>query len=367
MLNLSNRKSVHTLLILSIYLMLFGCEEETAPPIERIRAIKAITVTERAFGINRNFPGLVEAGDKASLSFEVSGNVNELRVKVGDPVKKGEVIATLDRRPFDLNVQAVEAEVKRVQVDLDNKKKNFQRLETISKLDAGAVSQKQLDQATAAYASAYNTLSYSKTQLNLSTRDLEKTNLSAPFDAVIAARHVEPFQEIKRGEPIYDIFMEGAMEVVIDIPETVIGNIYLGLPAQIRFPKSPDRVYEGIVSEVSSTAGSASTFQVKVAVKDTGGKIRPGMSAEVNLVLSSSVEETGFLVPFHAFAPGDKETASNIFVFDPKTSTVKKTQVEAQDSVDNNIVVTKGVKPGDIVAIAGVSYLRDGQKVKLME
>jgi len=46
---------------------------------------------------------------------------------------------------------------------------------------------------------------------------------------------------------------------------------------------------------------------------------------------------------------------------------VKKTQVEAQDSVDNNIVVTKGVKPGDIVAIAGVSYLRDGQKVKLME
>jgi multidrug efflux pump subunit AcrA (membrane-fusion protein) len=252
------------------------------------------------------------------------------------------------------------------------------------------VSQKQLDQATAAYASAYNTLSYSKTQLNLSTRDLEKTNLSAPFDAVIAARHVEPFQEIKRGEPIYDIFMEGAMEVVIDIPETVIGNIYLGLPAQIRFPKSPDRVYEGIVSEVSSTAGSASTFQVKVAVKDTGGKIRPGMSAEVNLVLSSSVEETGFLVPFHAFAPGDKETASNIeetgflvpfhafapgdketasniFVFDPKTSTVKKTQVEAQDSVDNNIVVTKGVKPGDIVAIAGVSYLRDGQKVKLME
>jgi RND family efflux transporter MFP subunit len=338
--------------------MLFGCEEETALPIERIRAIKAITVTERAFGINRNFPGLVEAGDKSSLSFEVSGNVKELLVKVGDPVKKGEVIATLDRRPFELNVQAVEAEVRRVQIDLDNKKKNFQRLEAISKVDAGAVSQKQLDQATAAYESAYNTLSYSKTQLNLSTRDLEKTNLSAPFDAVIAARHVEPFQEVKRGKPIYDIFMEGAMEVVIDIPETVIGNIYLGLPAQIRF---------AIVSEIGSTAGSASTFPVKVAVKDTGGKIRPGMSAEVNLVLSVSDEETGFLIPFNAFAPGDKETASSIFVFDPKTSTVKKTQIETQDSVDNNIVVTKGVKPGDIVAIAGVSYLRDGQKVKLME
>jgi len=155
MLNLSNRKSVHTLLMLSMFFVLFGCEEEVAPAIERIRAIKAITVTERAFGINRSFPGLVEAVDKSSLSFEVSGNVRALRVQVGDPVKIGEVIGTLARRPFELNVQAAEAEVKRVQVDLNNKKKNFQRFEAISKVDAGAVSQKSLDQATAAYESAY--------------------------------------------------------------------------------------------------------------------------------------------------------------------------------------------------------------------
>jgi multidrug efflux system membrane fusion protein len=367
MLNQSNRKFANTLLSLSMFFVLFACKEEAPPAIERIRAIKAITVTERASGINRNFPGSVEAVDKSSLSFEVSGNVKELRVRVGDTVKRGQVIATLDRRPFELNVQAAEAGVKRVQVDLNNKKKNLQRLEGISKVDVGAVSQRSLDQAGAAYESTQNTLSYSKTQLNLALRDLDNTNLSAPFDALIAERHVEPFQEVARGQPIYDIFIKGAMEVVIDISETIIENIYLGLSAQIKFPKSPDRVYEGIVSEISSTAGTASTFPVKVAIKDTGGKIRPGMSAEVNLVLSSSDEETGFLIPFHSFAPGDKETAASIFIFDPKTSTVRKTQVETRASVDNNIVVTKGVKPGDIVAIAGVSYLRDGQKVRLME
>lgn len=361
------KRATGTWLILSMFLVLFACKEEAPPPVERIRAIKAITVTERASGINRNFPGSVEAVDKSSLSFEVSGNVKELRVKVGDSVTKGQVIATLDRRPFELNVQAAEAEVKRVQVDLNNKKKNLDRFEEIRKKDAGAISQRSLDQARAAYESAYNTLSYSKTQLNLALRDLEKTNLSAPFDALVAERHVEPFQEVKRGQPIYDIFMEGAMEVVIDVSETIIENIYLGLPAQIRFPKSPDDVYEGIISEISSVAGTANTFPVKVVIKDTGGKIRPGLSAEVNLVLSSSNEETGFLIPFHAFAPGNTETTSSIFVFDPNTATVKKTQVETQASVDNNIVVTKGVKPGDIVAIAGVSYLRDGQKVKLME
>ena len=234
-------------------------------------------------------------------------------------------------------------------------------------MDAGAVSQRSLDQAEASYESAYNSLSYAKTQLNLTLRDLEKTNLSVPFDAVIAERHVEPFQEVKRGQPVYDIYMEGAMEVVIDVSETIIESIYRGLPAQIRFPKSPDNVYAGIVSEISSIAGTASTFPVKVVIKDTGGKIRPGMSAEVNLELSSGDEETGFLIPFHAFAPGDEKTTSSIFVFDPETSTVRKTQVETRVSVDNNIVVTKGVNPGDAVAIAGISYLRDGQKVKLMQ
>jgi len=91
------------------------------------------------------------------------------------------------------------------------------------------------------------------------------------------------------------------------------------------------------------------------------------MSADVSLVLNSSDEEAGFLIPYHAVVPGDKKTTSSIFIFDPKTSTVKKAQIKSSVSKGNNIVVTKGIKPGVIVAIAGVSYLKDGQKVKLME
>ena len=157
------------------------------------------------------------------------------------------------------------------------------------------------------------------------------------------------------------------MQVVIDVPEKIIENINRGLSAQIIFPKSPDRVYMGFVSEVSSTASSASTFPVKVVIKDADAKIRPGVSADVSIVLNSDDGETGFLIPYHASVPGDKDTTSSIFVFDPETSTVKKTHLETRTSVDNNIVVTRGIKPDDIVAIAGVSYLSDGQKVKLME
>jgi RND family efflux transporter MFP subunit len=367
MLNLSNKKIANTLLLLSMYLVLFGCKEDAPPPIERIRTIKTITVTERAAVINRNFPGTVEAVDKSILSFEVSGNVKELHVEVGDQVENGQKIASLDRHPFELNVQAAKAEVKHAQVDLKHQKKNLERFQMVRKKDPGAISLRHLDQAEAGYGRAQNTLSYAKTKLDLTIRELEKTKLSAPFNAIIAARHVEPFQEVNRGEPIYDIFVEGAMKVVIEVPERIIENINRGLPAQIRFPKSPDRVYEGIVSEISSTASTASTFPVKVAIQDPDAKIRPGMSADVSLVLYSSEEETGFLIPYHALVPGNNKSMSSIFVFDSETSTVRKTQVKTSVSVGNKIVVTTGIKPGDIVAVAGVSYLRDGQKAKLME
>jgi multidrug efflux pump subunit AcrA (membrane-fusion protein) len=112
------------------------------------------------------------------------------------------------------------------------------------------------------------------------------------------------------------------------------------------------------VSEVSSAAGTASTFPVKVAIKDAGGQIRPGMSAEVGLLLSREDEESGYLIPVSALAPGDEK----------ESSTVKKTPVRSPAGIqDNYVAVKEGVKPGDIIAVAGVSFLEDGQKVKLME
>jgi RND family efflux transporter MFP subunit len=196
--------AVSTTVFLSFTLI--ACKEDVPQPVERIRTIKAMIVTDRAFGLSRKFPGIVEAADRSSLSFEVSGNVKELRVDVGDKVTNGQIIAVLDSRPFQLKVQAAEAELGRAKAGLTNKKKHLDRLQGIAKLDPGAVSGRSLDQAEAAYESAQNTVSYSASQLNLAKRDLQKTKLLAPFDGVIAKRHVDPFKEVARGQPIYDIF-----------------------------------------------------------------------------------------------------------------------------------------------------------------
>jgi multidrug efflux system membrane fusion protein len=356
-----------TFVVISFIIVLSACKEQVPELVERIRAIKTVTVTERASGQLRKFSGVMEATDKSSLSFEVSGNVQKMLVKVGDKVKKGQVIAVLDKRPFQLNVEASEAALGRAKVQLADKKADMDRYERIRKLDPGAVSQASLDQSKAAYQSAQNQVSYATSQLNLARRDLEKTELRAPFDGVIGEKHVEAFQEVIRGKPIFNIFAEGAMEASIQIPETIIKKVYVGLRGEIRFPTEPDHVYKGAVSEVSSVAGAANAFPVKVALLNPRERVRPGMTAEVSFLFSGADEEVPYLIPISALAPGDDEARAYVFVFDPETSTVKKTPIQGGGVTDNDVVVTKGLKGGDIVAVAGVSFLRDGQKVKLME
>jgi RND family efflux transporter MFP subunit len=298
----------------------------------------------------------------------VFGNVHELRVDVGDTVNKGQLIATLDKQKFELSVESAQAGLGRAKAQLTEKRKDLDRLGRIKKLDPGAVSQAAIDQSEAAYKSAQENVSFTTSKLNLAKRDLRKTDLIAPFDGIISKRYVDVFREVKRGQPIFDIYIQGAMEAIIDIPETSIDDIYIGLRGEIQLPKDPDRIYHGSVSEISSAAGAASTFPVKVSILDAGGQIRPGMSAQVNLLLSQEDVESGYLIPISALAAGDEKSMAYVFVFDPETSTVKKTPVKTPAGlVDNNVAVKAGVRPGDIIAVAGVSFLEDGQKVKLME
>ena len=77
--------------------------------------------------------------------------------------------------------------------------------------DSGATTQKAVEQALAAYEGTQQNVNYNQAQLDLAKRDLEKTELQAPFDGVVSARHVEPFEEVSRGKPVFDVFVEGAM------------------------------------------------------------------------------------------------------------------------------------------------------------
>jgi len=358
---------MNALLGLSLLLALSACREAPPPPPERIRAIKTITVSEQAAGKIRQFSGVVEAADRSSISFEVAGNVREVRVDVGDRINKGQVLAVLDKRTYNLNVKAAEAEVGRAKVKLADKRNDLDRFQRINKQDPGAVSQAALDNSQAAVDGAINQVQFTKSQLKLAQRDLDKTVLRAPFDGVIATRNVEPFFEVARGQKLFDVFENTGMELAISIPEDAIDEIQMDQKGEIQFSVFADRTYNGKVTEISKVAGTANAFPIKLTIENPDQRIRPGMTARVTLLLSGDDEKAAYLVPLTAIAQRGDTTKGFVYIYDPQTSTVKKTQIESGSVRGNDVVIFGGVKNGDIVAVAGVSFFEDGQKVKLME
>jgi RND family efflux transporter MFP subunit len=358
---------VHTLLGLSFLLAISACREAPPPPPERIRAIKSITVSEQAAGKLRQFSGVVEAADSSSISFEVAGNVREVSVDVGDRIKKGQVLAVLDKRTYNLNVKAAEAELGRAKVQLADKRNDLDRFQRINKQDPGAVSQAALDQSQAAVDSALQNVQFTKSQLKLAKRDLDKTVLRAPFDGVIANRYIDAFNEVARGQKCFDTFELTGMEVAISIPEDAIDDIQMDQEGEIQFSVFADRTYHGKVTEISKVAGTANAFPIKLTIKDPDQRIRPGMTARVTLLLAGDDEKAAYLVPLSAIAQRGDTTKGFVYIYDSQTSTVKKTQIESGSVRGNDVVITGGIKKGDIIAVAGVSFLEDGQEVKLME
>lgn len=356
---------LETAVILLTALAIVACEEPPPPVAEKIRAIKTIVVSERGSGQTRRFPGIVEAVDTSSISFEVGGNTREVLVDVGARVKAGDVLATLDDTPFRLNLDAAEAEVSRAKANQAEKKTDFDRQDTLYKKDW--VSKAAWDQAKAAYDSTTSQVSYAQSKLNLARRDLEKTVLRAPFDGVIAARDADPFQEVARGQKIFDIYIEGALQVRLSVPETVIDQINVGLPATISFPNDKIRPQGARITEVGTVAAEANAFTIKAALTSPPPALRPGMTAEAAVLLGQETGEQTFLLPLAAIAPGEEPGHGYVFLFHEETSTVRKTAVRGAGGVrDDEVLISEGVAAGDTVAVAGVSFLHDGQRVKLL-
>ena len=352
--------------LLFAIVFLSGCKQEVAEPVERIRAVKTIVVADLATEQLRKFPGTIEPVDSSQLSFEVDGIVQTVSVDVGNRFNKGDVLAHLDNKPFQLGVESARAALSRASAQLEEKQSAYEREQRIQKEDAGATTQKAVDQARAAYESLVQGVTYSRAQLELAQQNLAYTELRAPYAGVVSARFVEPSEVAARGVHMLEIYAEVAMQVAVSIPEQMIGNVQVGMEGKVLLSNRPDDPYDAIVAEVGSSATSANAYPVTAIINNADERVRPGMTAELRLTFADAEIKTAYLVPVHAFLPGINNGENHVYLYDSQTSVVHKTTVQTKGIQGNSIVVTTGIAPGDVLVVAGVSFLRDGQKVKPM-
>ena len=157
------------------------------------------------------------------------------------------------------------------------------------------------------------------------------------------------------------------MEVDVSVPDTIVGRIAPGATARIDVGTIEGCGCEGRITEIGVASGAANAVQVKAVLSNPQAGLLPGMSAEVELPLSGGAEQVGFLIPLTAISPGDDQAAGYVFVFNPDQRVVQKTAVTpGQGVLENLVAISSGLDAGDIVASAGVSFLRDGQSVTLL-
>jgi multidrug efflux pump subunit AcrA (membrane-fusion protein) len=145
-----------------------------------------------------------------------------------------------------------------------------------------------------------------------------------------------------------------------------VARLILGMPATVTVPQIAEPL-PATISEIGSAAGPGNVFPVKAALTDPPAAIRAGMTAEVTLRLPLVETAPSFFVPLSAVAPGERSGEGFVFVYDPQSSTVRRTVVRATATLAGNTVAVTGLKAGDVIASAGVVFLVDGKKVKLMQ
>ena len=336
-------------------------QEKGKPAADVQRAVKLLLIRPARLEQQREFIGVIQPVHTWTMGFQVKGRISQVLLREGELVKKGQLLAYLDKTPFKLSVATAEANLRDAIANLGFKR---DRLEAQNKLKQRGFASQRVQQQAASEVSAAETLAESrKVALELAQRDLKNTDLFSPEAGVIAKRFVEPFVDVTGGQPVMRIDDQRNLQVVLQIPVPLLRYTKLGDKVTMR--ANGDN-YSGAISEIGSLIEAGDAFKIVVRIDAPGPLLRAGMTAYVNFRFSSgNKREDTFPIPLRAMVPGSARMEGFVFKYDRKSGTIQKVPVRISNISDNTIEIKGGLKNGDLVAVAGVAFLANGQKVSV--
>ena len=341
--------------------------------------------------------GKVEPITKVEIKSKASGIVKKLYVDAGDRVKRGQLLAELDKEEIEAHVaqakaqeeaseaslRATEADMERAKVDAEGVdvptlKRAYDRAQGMAK--EGVVSVSALDDAQRAYELALNKQNVAKAQLQVlrakigqaqaqvaqdraNLKQLEEqygyTTVESPIDGVVLSRDVEV------GDAVSSILVLGSSATLImtlgdisevyvkgKVDESDIGKVYLGQPARIKVESFKDKTFNGKVTKISPMGvekDNVTTFEVRVSINNPGGELKAAMTANAEIILEE--HKNVLQIPEGAILY-DKEKKASVEVPDPRGK-------EGKSKVSVNIGISNGAKTELL------SGLKEGDQVVL--
>ena len=341
--------------------------------------------------------GKVTPITKVEVKSKASGIVKKLLVDAGDKVKKGQLLAQLDKEEIEAqveqsraaaqaseaNVKSTEADFERAKVDAEGPevpllKRAYERAVGMAK--AGVVSTSALEDAQKNYELALNKQNVSKAQMTVlkaktaqaqgqlgrdraNLKQLEEqlsyTDIESPIDGVVLSRDVE------MGDAVSSILVLGSSATLVmtlgdtssvyvkgKVDESDIGKVYLGQPARIKVESFKDKTFNGVVTKISPMGvekDNVTTFEVRVSINNPGGELKAEMTANAEIILEE--HKNVLQIPEGAIVY-DKDKKASVEIPDSKAKEGKK-KIAVNIGISNGAKteLLSGLKEGDQVVL----------------
>ena len=357
------------LISLLMVVVLAGCDEEQVPERTVVRQVRAMKVSDSAAFQRRTFSGRAKATQELDLAFNVAGQLAEYPANVGDEVTEGDLLVRIDPAPFKAEVNRAQAALDRAAATRKNAKLARDRDKTL--FDKGHVAQARLDQTDAKLSEAIADVGAADAVLGRARLYLQYTNLRAPFTGIVVQTYVDNFENVQIKQPVIRLVDASRIEMIVGIPESLISIVPRVKGVVIAFDAFPDLEVPARIKEIGTEASETTrTYPVTLIMEQPeGAKILPGMAGKAYSKSPADAVESGagLAIPVSAVLTDVADQKTYVWVIDESTLTVQKRAVTPGPLTDFGIKITGGLQPGEWIATAGVHYLKDGQKVRILE
>lgn len=342
----------------AIALLLGACHkenQEAAAP----RPVWVMTVGTSTHEIGGSYTGEVRSRYESTIGFRIAGKITERAVNVGDPVKKGQLIARLDPNDSRLNAQAASAEVQTAQANLALAKSELARREQLYQKQF--ISKSALESYETQVKTSQARLAQAQSQAAVSQHQTAYTQLLADRAGVIGMIQAEPGQVVTAGQTVAQIYDLQTLEVQISVPETLIDRLQVGGQAQVTLTDAA-QPYAGRIREISPAANSQThAFDLRIQLLQADQRIKLGMTAQVAFTQANATQK--IIVPATAVTQQGEQAA--VWVID-KNNQAHKRPVTTSALSEDGIEITSGLQIQETIATIGVHTLTEGMQVQAM-
>lgn len=307
--------------------------------------------------------GTIEPVTSVTVGTQVSGIVSKLFVDYNSVVKKGQVIAELDKTNLMSQLNTAKTQLATAQSQLNYQTANYKRYKTL--FEKGLVAADDFDNAKLSYTQAKEQVTSAKEEVQRAQTNLGYATITSPIDGVVLSKSVEEGQTVAASFSTPELFTIAQdltnMQVVADVDEADIGDVKEGERVTFTVDAYPDDTFEGEVKQVrqeATTTNNVVTYEVVISAPNADLKLKPGLTANVTIY---TAERKGVLsVPSKAlrFTP-QKETVGKMKIVDVANAKNKVWTIEGNSIVAHKVNI--GMTDGTNTQIVG--GIAEGTKV----